>query len=154
VRRARLWLILMLGAVALALFPWTAYLSASLPARHVSHHWDVVWAGFDLFEALALAATVIALVRCSPIVSLLAAVSGTALLCDAWFDLLTAGSGRNLGWALLEALAGELPLAVLCFWVSYEATAATSADERALAAALRPTAQPAPPVAGRERART
>jgi hypothetical protein len=145
---------LVLGAVAVALFPWTAYLSASLPARHVAHHWDVVWVGFDLFQALALAATVIALARCSPIVSLLASVSGTALLCDAWFDLLTAGSGRGLAWALLEALVGELPLAVLCFWVSFEATAATSVDERALAAALRPTARPIPPSAGRERART
>jgi hypothetical protein len=145
---------LVLGAVAVALFPWTAFLSASLPARHVAHHWDVVWAGFDLFEATALIATVIALARCSPVVSVLGAVSGTALFCDAWFDVLTAGGGRDLRWALLEALVGELPLAVLCFWVSFEASAATSGGERALAAGLRPTSPPAPPAGGRERART
>jgi hypothetical protein len=144
---------LVLGAVAVALFPWTAFLSANLPARHVAHHWDVVWAGFDLFEATALIATVVALARCSPVVSLLGAISGTALLCDAWFDVLTAGGG-DLRWALLEALVGELPLAVLCFWVSFEASAATSGGERALAAALRPTSPPAPPAGGREGART
>jgi len=149
-RRARLWLLLVLGAVALALFPWTAYLSATLPSRHVAHHWDVVWAGFDLFEAAALAATVIALARCSPRVGLLAAIAGTALLSDAWFDLATADPGRALGWALLEALVGELPLAVLCFWISFEATVAATAS----AAGLRPTSPPAPRAAGTGGART
>src|ERR671934_5495 len=80
IRRTRLPLLLVLGAVAVALFPWTAYLSATLPSRHVAHHWDIVWVGFDLFEALALAATVIALARCSPRIALIAAVAGTALL--------------------------------------------------------------------------
>jgi hypothetical protein len=56
-RHARLWLLLVLGSVAIVLFPWTAYLSATLPSEHVTHHWQVAWAGFDLFEAAALVAT-------------------------------------------------------------------------------------------------
>jgi hypothetical protein len=149
-RHARLWLLLALGPVAIVLFPWTAYLSATLPSRHVAHHWDAVWVGFDLFEAAALAGTVIALARCSPRVGLLAAIAGTALLSDAWFDLATADPGRELGWALLEALVGELPLAALCFWISIEASVAATAS----AAGLRPTSPPTPRAAGSGGART
>ncbi len=149
-RRTRLWLLLVLGAVALALFPWTAYLSATLPSRHVAHHWDVVWAGFDLFEAAALAATVIALARRSPRLGLFAAIAGTALICDAWFDLATAEPGNGLRWALLEALAGELPLAALCYWIAFE----TSATAPASAAAPRPTSRQAQPAAGTGSPRT
>src|SRR5439155_246279 len=58
-RRARLWLLFVLGGLAIALFPWTAYLSATLPSEHVTHHWQVAWAGFDLFEASALVATAV-----------------------------------------------------------------------------------------------
>jgi hypothetical protein len=149
-RRARLWPLLVLGAVALALFPWTAYLSATLPSRHVAHHWDVVWVGFDLFEAGALVGTVVALVRCSPRVGLAAAIAGTALLSDAWFDLATAEPGHALGWALLEAFVGELPLAALCFWIAVEASAAATAS----AAGPRPKGPPAPLAGGLEPART
>ena len=56
-RKGRHWLLLILGGVVLALFPWTAYLTSTLPAEHVTHHWDVAWVGFDLFLAAALAAT-------------------------------------------------------------------------------------------------
>lgn len=150
IRRTRLPLLLVLGAVAVALFPWTAYLSATLPSRHVAHHWDIVWVGFDLFEALALAATVIALARCSPRIALLAAVAGTALLSDAWFDLSTAEPGHALRWALLEALVGELPLAALCFWISFEASGGAPVS----AAGPRPTAPPDRLAAGSARART
>ncbi len=157
VRRARLWLLLVLGGVALALFPWTAYLSATLPSEHVTHHWDVAWVVFDLFEASALVATVVAILRRSSFVPVLAAISGTALLCDAWFDAITASPGRDLGWALLEALAGELPLALLCFWIAVEASEAmglSAAAESASAAGPRPTSPPCRPAAGSGVART
>ena len=62
-RGARTWLLLLLGAVALALIPWTAFLTATLPGQHVAHHWDLVWAGFDVFEAASLGATLVALLR-------------------------------------------------------------------------------------------
>jgi hypothetical protein len=156
-RQARLWLLLVLGAVAIGLFPWTAYLSATLPSEHVTHHWDVAWAGFDLFEAAALIGTFLAMLRRSPFVTLLASIAGTALLCDAWFDLVTAQPGRDFWWALLFALAGELPLAALCFWIAFEvgeAVGAIVAADLASAADPRPTAPPGRPAEGRERART
>jgi hypothetical protein len=93
--KARVELLFLLGAVVVALFAWTAYLSATLPPKHITQHWDLAWSGFDLFEAAALAGTVIALVRRSSLLPLLAAVAGTALLCDAWFDLITAAPGAT-----------------------------------------------------------
>jgi hypothetical protein len=150
-RRARLWLLLVLGGVAVALFPWTAYLSATLPSKHVTHHWQVAWAGFDLFEAAALVATVVGILRRSSLVPVLAAVAGTALLCDAWFDVVTADPGRDLGWSVLEAGAGEVPLAALCFWIAFEVSAvfATVVAEHPVSAAdPPPTAPPGRPAAG------
>ena len=49
------------------------------------------------------------------------------MLCDAWFDLITADRGREFVWALLEALVGELPLAALCFWIAFEVSEVASA---------------------------
>jgi hypothetical protein len=149
-RETRLWLLLVLGVVAISLFPWTAYLSATLPSKHVTHHWQVAWSGFDFFEALALIGTFVAMLRRSPFVAVLASVAGTALLCDAWFDLVTAQAGRELTWAIVFAFAAELPLACLCFWIAFEVeeVVGASADgSLASAAAPQPTAQPDPPVA-------
>jgi hypothetical protein len=156
-RRARLWLLLVLGGLAIALFPWTAYLRATLPSDHVTHHWQVAWVGFDLFEALALAATVLAMVRRSVFVTVFASVAGTALLCDAWFDLVTAQPGREFGWALLFALVGELPLAALCFWIAFEVGEVVGAIVEAdpvLAADPPPTSPPGRHAGDTERART
>ena len=141
-RRIRIWLLLVIGVVAIALLPWTAYLSATLPSKHLTEHWDIAWAGLDLFEAAALVTLFVAIVRRSPLVPVFSAVAGTALLCDAWFDLTT--SGRGFYWALAEALGAELPLAALCFWVAFEVSEAiglSAAVGAASAAAPRPTAQ-------------
>jgi hypothetical protein len=156
-RRVRLWLLLVLGAVAIALFPWTAYLSATLPSEHVTHHWQVAWAGFDLFEAAALVGTFVAMLKRSVLVTVVASMAGTALLCDAWFDLVTAQPGRDFAWALVFALVGELPLAGLCFWIAFEVGElidAIVAADPVLAAGPPPRARPGRPEEDRERART
>jgi hypothetical protein len=146
--------LLLLGGVVIALFPWTAYVGSTLPGKHVTHHWDLAWAGFDAFEAVALAATLLALMRRSPRLPVLAAIAGTALLCDAWFDLVTAEPGRELRWALVGALAAELPLAALCFWVSLDATRGLSTGVVASATGLPPTAPPTRPEGAPAAART
>jgi hypothetical protein len=155
-RRIRVWLLLVVGGVAVALLPWTAYLSATLPSEHLANHWDIAWAGLDLLEAVALLALFVAVVRRSVFVPMFAAVAGTALICDAWFDVMTAGTGRSLHWAVVEALVAEVPLAVLCFWLAFEATEAIELSAEvgaASAAAPRPTSQPDLPAVGREPAR-
>jgi hypothetical protein len=152
--KARKELLFLLGAVAVALVARTAYLSATLPAEHLTRHWDLAWSGFDLFEAAAIAGTVLALVRRSSLLPLLAAVAGTALLCDAWFDLLTAAPGSDLRWSLVEAVAVEVPLAALCFWISFDSRGALVSAAEASEADPRPTTPPGRSAEARGAART
>jgi len=106
------------GFVTALLLPWALYLKWRLPSHHVVRHWDTAWTGFDLALAAALLTLTLCLVRRSPRTQIAAAVAGTMLLCDAWFDLLTAAPGSGLDQALVEALAAELPLAGLCFLIA------------------------------------
>jgi hypothetical protein len=105
----------LLFAAAVLLIPWAIALGQMLPSRHVADHWDAAWTGFDVVLALSLLATAYATVRRRDLVRTLAAVSGTLLLCDAWFDTLTSSPGTDLEVAILLAVLGEIPLAIICF---------------------------------------
>jgi hypothetical protein len=109
--------VLFLGA-ALVLVPWLGWLAISLPCRYLSWHWGIAWAGFDAGLALALASTGFAALRQAPWLDRAAVASATLLAADAWFDVLTSRGGRALALATSEALAIELPLALLCIWVA------------------------------------
>jgi hypothetical protein len=102
----------------LVLVPWTALLVFTLPRHYVANHWGLAWAGFDIGLGLALAGTAVAVARQSPFVEVAAAVTGTLLVCDAWFDVLTARTTGDIVQAALEAAFVELPLAGLCFWMA------------------------------------
>jgi hypothetical protein len=65
-----------------------------------------------------LGATGLAAISRSPRLPVLAAVAATLLVVDAWFDTLTAASPAALAVALLEAVAGELPVAAICVWLA------------------------------------
>jgi hypothetical protein len=134
--RLRHWIFVIMGGIAIALLPWTAYLSVTLPSEHRSAHWDIVWPGLDVGIALAIAGTVVALVRCSAYLPIVATVAGTLLLCDAWFDTLTSNAGNELAMATFEAVAAEVPLALFCFWLAV--------DAESLAAARRFVGRPQP----------
>jgi hypothetical protein len=120
VRPAR-WVTLLLGLVAIGLVPWTLYLTFNLPSRHVTLHYDLAWVGFDVALACALAATTVAAVRRSHWLVPLAAVTGTMLCCDAWFDIVTSRAGGEMWEAVAEAVFAELPLAALCAFIVYDA---------------------------------
>jgi hypothetical protein len=45
-------------------------------------------------------------------------VTGTLLVCDAWFDVLTSRGTSAVAQSIVEALLVELPLAALCFWIA------------------------------------
>jgi hypothetical protein len=114
------WVPVLLGAVAVALVPWTLWLTFSLPSRHTTEHYDLAWVGFDIGLAVAFAATAAAAVRWSAWLEPSAAVTGTLLLCDAWFDVVTTG-GTGERAALIEACVAELPLAAVCAWIVWDA---------------------------------
>jgi len=41
------WAVPVLALTAVCLLPWTLWLTYSLPARHVTQHYDLAWVGFD-----------------------------------------------------------------------------------------------------------
>ena len=114
------WLAPLMIVVALALGPWTLYLTYSLPARHVTKHWDIAWIGFDVGLLFAFAATGWCAFRQSRWLIPAAAMTGTMLLCDAWFDIVTASGGGERLEAILEAGFAELPLAAICAYVVWD----------------------------------
>jgi hypothetical protein len=70
--------------------------------------------------AAALLATAVCALRRSPWLGPIAAVAGTLLCVDAWFDITLEFGGRHLTSAVLEAVFVELPLAAICFWVAHD----------------------------------
>ena len=121
VSRARRRLAIVMGIVAFVIVPWTVSLALRLPSHHVTPHWSIAWGGFDVALAASAAFTAVALARAPAWTPIAASVTGTLLLCDAWFDLLTARAGGELAEAVVEAAVAELPLAVLCFWLARSA---------------------------------
>jgi hypothetical protein len=102
----------------LVLIPWTIWLTFTLPATHETENWRTVWAGFDLAEAAALVAVAVTALRRSLWLAPVAAIAGTLLCVDAWFDITLEAGGKHLLAAVLEAALVELPLAAICFWVA------------------------------------
>jgi len=109
-----------MGLVAISLVPWTLYLTFTLPSRHLTEHYDLAWVGFDVALAAAFAATAWAAYRRLRWLLPLAAVTGTMLVCDAWFDVVTSQGGDEIVAAVLEAVFGELPLAALCAYIVFD----------------------------------
>jgi hypothetical protein len=108
-RRNRL--TLMVGG-AIVLIPWIVYLGFTLPANYVAHNWPATWIVFDgLLVAFMAATAVLGWLR-RQLVVLPAFTTGVLLICDAWFDIMTAGPGEV--WvSVLTAALGNLPLAVI-----------------------------------------
>jgi hypothetical protein len=121
------WVALLLTAIVAGLVVWTLYLTYALPARHVTDHWRIAWAGFDIGLALALAATALGVFREAQWVDATAAVTATLLITDAWFDIVLADGGMEQAEAIVLAVIGEIPLALFCVWIVMNA-------ERAIAA--------------------
>ena len=111
------WVALLLTAIVAGLVVWTLYLSYSLPARHVTDHWRIAWAGFDIGLALALASTALGVLREAQWVDATAAIAATLLVTDAWFDIVLADGAMEQTEAIVLAVIGEIPLALFCIWI-------------------------------------
>ncbi|MBV8863572.1 MAG: hypothetical protein JO082_07790 [Mycobacterium sp.] len=109
IRRLRLGL--MIGG-AIALIPWLVFLAFTLPATYVAHNWPATWIGFDVILVSFMAATAVLGVLRRQVLLLTAFTTGVLLICDAWFDVMTAGP--DTVWvSLATALLAELPLAAV-----------------------------------------
>jgi hypothetical protein len=105
-------------ACAVLLIPWAAFLFSDLHPHYVANHWRLAWGGFDIALGIALASTAVLVMRRSPGAEVAATITGTLLVCDAWFDVLTSRGGSDITQAVLSAVLIELPLAALCFWIA------------------------------------
>jgi hypothetical protein len=113
------WYAILYAAACGFLIPWTILLAVILPHHYNSRHWDIAWVGFDIFECLLFAITAILAIKHSLWTALTSSMLGTALLIDAWFDVLTASTLRAERTAIIEAFIVELPIAILSYGLSY-----------------------------------
>lgn len=110
-RMRRIRLGLMVGG-SMAMVPWLGYLSMTLPDNYVARNWQLTWVGFDvLLLAFMLATAIFGFLR-RQVLLFAAFTSGVLLICDAWFDLMTAGP-HDIWLSLVTALLIEVPLAIL-----------------------------------------
>ncbi len=111
-RRMRLTRLTLMVGGAIWLIPWTLYLGSTLPENYVAHNWPATWIGFDcLLVGFMTATAVLGWLR-RQLVVLPAFATGVLLICDAWFDIMTAGP-REVWVSVLTAALGNLPLAVI-----------------------------------------
>jgi hypothetical protein len=110
IRLRRIRLGLMVGG-SIAMIPWLGYLAVTLPENYVAHNWPATWVGFDvLLVGFMLATAVLGYLR-RQVLLFAAFTSGVLLICDAWFDLMTAGPD-DIWLSVVTALLIEVPLAI------------------------------------------
>jgi hypothetical protein len=115
VRRRRRLGLLVMTACCVGLAGWIAILLLTLPGRYTSSDWRAVWIGLDIAELLGFAATAWAAWHQRQVVIFLMVMTGTLLLCDAWFDLALDYGSSDFTASILSAVLAELPLAFLMF---------------------------------------
>jgi phosphoglycerol transferase MdoB-like AlkP superfamily enzyme len=99
-------------AAAVVLMPWIVYLAVSLPKRNFDLHYRAAWVGFDVILVIAIVRTAYLAFRVDPRIQLSATVTATLLFVDAWFDIMTSGSHRQILEALVLAAVIEIPAAL------------------------------------------
>jgi hypothetical protein len=115
----------LLLACAVGMVPWTVGLTVTLPHRYVVDTWTVTWTGFDVALIICFSVTAWALRKQRQVALLAAMVTSVLLICDAWFDLLTAHRGGDLLVSTATALFGEIPLAIFLAGISTRLLRAT-----------------------------
>ena len=110
---ARLWVVRFLAACCLGLVPWTIGLALSLPRSYLIGNWPLAWVGFDVILLACLGTSAVALWRRRLLAIPASLITAALLLCDAWFDIVTAHGGRCLLLSVATALLAEIPIAVL-----------------------------------------
>ena len=113
------WVALGFLVLTVGLVPWTIWLFFSLPDDHLAQNWCARvgrvrrrrWASRSALTSVSLLPA-----RRGP--GSRAAVAGTLLVCDAWFDITTSRGTDERLQAIGLAVVVELPLAAVCFWIA------------------------------------
>jgi hypothetical protein len=124
---------------AIALVAGIVFLAITLPANDVA-------LGFDVLLVASIATTAVLVFFRRQLVPLSAFATGVLLICDAWFDVVTAGP-RDLWASALTATLVELPVAVILIatalrmlWLNREAVVAGRYRDATVAGASAPAA--------------
>jgi HAD superfamily hydrolase (TIGR01490 family) len=131
------WVARVFVLLGVCLLPWTVLLALTLPARHGTTHYGLAWTGFDVALAAALLGVGVGAARQATWLQGVAAAAATLLICDAWFDVLSATSRNEIVTALMLALFVELPVAAACIFVARHAEEAALRTRRYAALAHR-----------------
>jgi hypothetical protein len=115
VRRRRRLGLLIVTSCCVVLAAWIAILILTLPSRFTSSDWRAVWVGLDIAELLGFAAIAWAAWHQRQIVNFFLIITGTLLLCDAWFDVALDYGTPDFTASVLSAVLVEIPLAFLMF---------------------------------------
>jgi hypothetical protein len=113
--KRRLHMAELVTACAVALVPWTVVLALTLPREYDARHWRLTWVGFDILLLLMMALTAYFGWRRRQAVIATAVVTGTLLVCDAWFDISLDLGTSGIWTSLASAVFIELPLAFFLF---------------------------------------
>jgi hypothetical protein len=108
-RRIRLGLIV---SGLIVMIPWIAYLALVLPQKYVANNWPATWIGFDILLVVFMAATAVLGYLRRQLLILAAFTTGVLLICDAWFDLMTAGP-EDAAVSVVTAVLIQAPMAYL-----------------------------------------
>ena len=120
-----------LALCCLGLIPWTIGLALTLPRSYLVDTWPLAWVGFDTILLGCLGTTAWAFWKKRQVAVVASLVTSVLLLCDAWFDVITAHSGRCLELSITTAILGEIPIGVLLGLVSIRLLDASRARDPA-----------------------
>jgi hypothetical protein len=114
----RRWIVRFLAFCCIGLIPWTIGLALTLPRTYLVKNWPFAWTGFDLVLLTCLGTTAWSLWKQRQIAIPVSMITSVLLLCDAWFDILTAHGGHCLMVSIGTAIFAELPIAILLGLIS------------------------------------
>ncbi len=105
------------------------------PSEALATNWTTAWVGFDILMASAFVVTAVAARLRSPVAIAALAADAALLVCDGWFDTMTANGRTEVAIAVLCAVFVELPLAVFSLLVARRAVERIAAARVLLARA-------------------
>jgi hypothetical protein len=114
----RQWVVRFLAVCCFGLIPWTIGLALTLPRTYLVDNWPLAWTGFDVILLGCLSTTAWALWKQRQIAVPASMITSVLLLCDAWFDVVTAKGSHCLTVSIITAAFGEIPIAMLLGLIS------------------------------------